>query len=259
MLENRESYRRRRSGFLRTTSSVDAKHRVYLASRSRRGSGASGIMRGACESESGSQCGSDEESSVESLDLMDMSRSLESVEMAEMIGDEPAEGEIMEVEQSVDVDLPESAGVQDNQSDTDPVEVSLSDFANLLEESQSIPVETSSGDTDTHDVSPYESVELTQEPESTHAELDFSDYTIELEKSPQNPSEETSSRNFLHKKKKLDQEEWLEEDLPLNLKVPAHAREKSSRRSLECIEPILDRKAKLPLGPADAPLNKSNE
>jgi hypothetical protein len=176
MLENTEynHSRRRRSGFVRTNLSVDAKRRVYLTRRSRRGCGASGIVRGDWETGSDLESG-DEESGVESIDLTDISRSFQSSRNLEVLCDDRNEGERMELDQSVDVDLPEREDTQ-----TDSGEVSLSDFANLLEESQSIPLETSSSDADTEDISPCESVELTQEPDSTHVEQALND-TIELD------------------------------------------------------------------------------
>lgn len=249
MLENREYNRshRRRSSSVRTGLSVDKKRRGYLkmARRRRRYYGDEG---------SGSNLESDEEGGVESIDLMDMPRSIESAENLDVICDDRAGDEIVEIEPVVNVDLLESVTVED--SLTDPFEVSLSDFANLLEleELQNIPVEASPSDTE--DVSPYDSVALTQEPDIPHAELEPSDAIIELDQVPQTPSEDLLGRNFLPGKKEPGQEESLEEYVPLNLKIPAHARAKSTRRSLEHIEPILDRKAKLPLGPADAPQNK---
>lgn len=248
MLENREYNRshRRRSGSVGTGLSVDKKRRGYLKMARRRG----------CYGDegSGSDLESDEEGGVESIDLMDMPRSIESAEDSEVICDDRAGDEIAEIEPGVDVDLLlESVTVQDSLAD--PFEVSLSDFANLLEleELQNIPVEALSSDTD--DVSPYDSVALTQEPDITHAELEPSDAIIELDQIPQTPSEDLLGRNFLPGKKEPGQEESLAY-IPLNLKIPAHARARSTRRSLESIGPILDRKAKLPLGPADAPRNK---
>ncbi|KAJ5476987.1 hypothetical protein N7539_007131 [Penicillium diatomitis] len=54
----------------------------------------------------------------------------------------------------------------------------------------------------------------------------------------------------------LDLDRDSDEDAysPLNWVIPEYARGRSTRRSLEDIEPILDRKAKLPLGRRDAPV-----
>jgi hypothetical protein len=68
-------------------------------------------------------------------------------------------------------------------------------------------------------MSQYEPVELTQDPEPTDAEQVLND-TIEKDQIPQNPSEKPPGRKFLPRKRKSDQEELLEDYIPLNLKIP---------------------------------------
>jgi hypothetical protein len=205
---------------------------------------------------SGTQCGSQQSGgeSVELLDLADTSISLESAEIVEVLFDSPAGDEIMEVKKSVHLDLPGSLSAEETHSDS--IEVSLGDFDKVVEELRGITTEVSPSDTE--EVSIYETLELTEEPESTLAEQALDD-TIDRDQIPQSPYEELSGRIFLPGKKKASQEESSEKYVPLNLKIPAHARAKSNRRSLESIEPILDREAKLPLGPEDAPQNTLND
>lgn len=233
---------RRRSGFTRTTSSLDAKCHVSLVDKQGRdgdgGADESEVLRGGCEL--GSQYGSESESrglssgeSVESLNLMDMARSSESFERLVV-------GETLQS----DWDVHEKLG--------DDFEISLGDSFKLMEEPQNILEEISLSELEGGSL--YEPVELTEEPESIHAEQLLDD-TVVLGQISQSSSEEPPGRNFLSEKKKTGQQESLNEYLPLSLIIPAHARAKSSRRSLQCIPPILERKAKLPLGPADSPQN----
>lgn len=236
MVQLQEPTPRRRSGFARTTSSFDAKCRVNRAGRqeNQKGSSSSGIVRGSRDS--GSQHGSDSsigDASVESLNLTDMSV-LRYGSPAEV------EGEIM--------------GLSIVESRSDRIHVLPCASIKVMEEPHDIHVETPPSDSVEMSLS-EEPIELIKEQESNHTEQSLND-TSDMDKIPQSQSEETPARNFLPRNKEVVQAEDLDEYVPLNLKIPAHARAKSNRRSLECIEPILDRKAKLPLGPRDAPEKK---
>lgn len=245
-----EDSKRHRSGFARTTSSFDAKRRINMTGRQEGhgGSGAGGIVRRSRDSDSQREsCSSSDGESVESLDVTGMLLSRDSLEMLESPAGCLGEGEIMKMKQIVDVDLTESVSVEEMQSDH--IEVSLHESDKAVKESQCISTNVSlSGPVERGSFGP---VELTEEPESKYAELPHYG-PIEVEETPQSPSEEPPGRHFLTGMKKAFQEESLEEYVPLNWKIPAHARGKSKRRSLEEISPIVDRKAKLPLGPGDA-------
>ncbi|KAF3394522.1 hypothetical protein F1880_005545 [Penicillium rolfsii] len=226
--------------------------------------------RGRCGSGSSHwDSGSDEESaerSIVSTDLTDMSRCSDSTENLEVICDRQTEAETLQADRGFAEDLPASVTVPDRQADFD--EVSLGDFAHLLQlkEQQNTPLKKAlsidRGYMSLCEPEPEpELVEFNQDPESTHAGQAIDDLVeIEPDQIPYSPSKATPGRNFLSgkTKKKLNREE-LSEYAPLNLKIPAHARAKSTRRSLESIEPILDRKAKLPLGPADVPQNQQRK
>jgi len=92
-----------------------------------------------------------------------------------------------------------------------------------------------------------EVIEPFQEPENNYPEQLPLD-TKEVDHILQCSSEESRGRNLLP--------EVPDKYVPLNLKIQVHAREKLKRRSLEGIELSSDRKAKLPLGPRDAPDKK---
>jgi hypothetical protein len=242
MVEVRKS-RQRRSQLAGTTYPFDAKCRVRSLDKQRRDGEEEGnegwIGKGSSERDSQHESASDscelsKGESLESLDLTDMSRSFP---FSEKVG----VGEILESEWDVDEEI---------WSDDD--EISLGDFFKVMENPQHILDGGSSSEPEKVRL-PSELVELTGEPESNHAEQALDDSTP-LDHFSHSSYEEPPGRKFL-REKQTGQRESLNGSLPLSLLIPAHARAKSNRRSLQCIPPLLERKAKLPLGPADSPRN----
>ncbi|OOQ84102.1 hypothetical protein PEBR_31776 [Penicillium brasilianum] len=239
MVEVRKS-RQRRSG---TTYPFDEKCRVRAINKQGRdgeeGGNEGWIGKGSTERDSQHESASDSRElsngeTVKSLALTDMASSFSSSESVGV-------GEILEREKEWDVD-------EEMRSDD---EVSLGDSFKVMENPQHILDGGSSSEPEKVRW-PSEIVELTGEPESNRAEQALDD-TITLDLCSQNSSEEPPGCKFLRGKKQTGQRESLNESLPPSLLIPAHARAKSNRRSLQCIPPLLERKAKLPLGPADSP------
>lgn len=233
---------RSRSGFARITSSFDAKYGVTRASRhnSHAGIGSSGIIRGSRESDS--QHGSDSLASdlnVASLDLPDTTMS-----HCGSPDDVRAKVEIMEVCLGDEVDLLGSESNKELRGDR--IKESQCDSTKNIEELHDIHRGTSTNDPAELCIH-REPIEAIQDPEDKYPEQYLLD-TAEVDDILQSPFEKTSGRSLLPE----DPGEYV----PLKLKIPVHAREKLKRRSLEGIERILDRKAKLPLGLRDAPDKK---
>lgn len=242
MVEVRKS-RQRRSG---TTYPFDEKCRVRAINKQESDGEEAGnegwIGKGSTERGSQRESASDSRElsngeSVKSLALTDMASFFLSSERVGV-------GEILEREWDVDEEM--------RSDDDDDDEISLGDSFKVMENPQHILDGGSSSEPEKARV-PSELVELTGEPESNRAGQALTD-TITLDLCSQSSSEERPGRNLLRGKRQTGQRpELLSESLPLSLLIPAHARAKSNRRSLQCIPPLLERKAKLPLGPADSP------
>lgn len=230
---------RRRSGFARTTSPFDAKRRANRASRhsSHAGSGSSGTIRG--PRENGSQHGGDSSTG----DLSDQWIDLPDTTLPAEHG---AEAEIMEVSLGDEVDMLEIESNKELPSDR--TEGLQCDSTKGISEPNDNPKEESSPKDPAKVSLREEVIEPFQEPKNSNDPEQLPLDTQEVDHIIQCSSEEPRGRNLPPE----DPDKYV----PLNLKISAYARQKLKRRSLEGIEPISDRKAKLPLGPRDAPDKK---